>query len=134
LTESLARGQAGAAERSQGGNEFLDLDLVAVSVIGNELAQLIERDQKNADRFRAGNHLPGPDQVESVLRLVRQFANIDQVEEAGAAFDGVGRAEDPVDQVLVDVGAALLNGQQVRLDGGQMFAAFGQIVLYQLVV
>lgn len=134
MTESLARGQAGAAERSQGGNEFLDLDLVAVSVIGNELAQLIERDQKNADRFRAGNHLPGPDQVESVLRLVRQFANIDQVEEAGAAFDGVGRAEDPVDQVLVDVGAALLNGQQVRLDGGQMFAAFGQIVLYQLVV
>jgi hypothetical protein len=30
--------------------------------------------------------------------------------------------------------APLLNGQQVRFDGGQMLAAFGQIVLYQLVV
>ena len=63
-----------------------------------------------------------------------QFPDGDQIEEAGASLDGMGRAEDAVYQLLVDLGAALLDRQQVRLDGGQVLPAFGQIVLYEFVV
>ena len=103
-------------------------------MIADQLAQLVEGQQQNADHLRRGNHLAGADQVERVLGLVRQFADLDQIEEAGAPLDGMGGAEDAIHQLLVDLRAALLDGQQVRLDGGQVLAAFGQIILYQFVV
>ena len=44
------------------------------------------------------------------------------------------RAEDPVHQLFVDRRTGLFHGQKVRLDGGQVFARFGQIVAQQLII
>jgi hypothetical protein len=65
---------------------------------------------------------------------MRQFTDLDQIEEPGSAFNGVGGTENAVYELLVDLRAAAFYGQQVRLYRGQMFAAFRQIILYQFVV
>jgi len=59
----LVGGQAAGSQRRQGGDEFANLDLVALPVIADQLAQLVESHQENADNFRSGDHLPGADQV-----------------------------------------------------------------------
>ena len=115
-------------------HKFRDFDLVAFAVIPDQIAELVECQQQYADHFRRRRHLARPDQIERALRLVRQFPNLHQVEEAGAPFDRVRGPENPVYQLLIDRHSAALDGQQVGFDRRQVFVRFRQVLFDQLIV
>ena len=75
--------------------------------------------QQNADPFRGGNHLARADQRQHVFGLVRQLADLHQIEKTGSSFDRMHGPKDTIDQFLIDLRSTLFDGQKVRLDGGQ---------------
>ena len=80
----------------------------------------VARVQKEADGRVVGLPLPFPERVEQRLHLVRRLAQLREPEGAAAALDGMGRAEDRVQDLRVAAVRAqrhgpLLDGLEVLL-------------------
>ena len=100
----------------------------------NQFVQPVGGTQQYADPVRRENHLTGADQRQHVFRLVRQLADLHQIENARSSFDRMHGPKDTIYQFLIDLRSALFDGKKVRLNGGQVLAALGQVLLSQLVV
>ena len=82
----------------------------------------------------SGRHAPRADHIQYVFCLVGSSRILPRSKKPAPPLNEMRRAEDPVHQLFVDRRTGLFHGQKVRLDGGQVFARFGQIVAQQLII
>ena len=61
--------------------------------------------------------------------LVRQLADLHQLKTACSSFDRMHGPKGTIYQLLIDLRATLFDGKKARLDGRQVLAGFGQILV-----
>ncbi len=123
VRENRGRGPA-RRDRPEFFQVAADIRLVAVFRIRNERFERIGRGKERADNFRIRNQLAASDLSQNVFHLVGQFLDHLQAHEPGAAFYRVRRPIDLVYQLQVDIGAVLLDCQQIAFNVREMFKGF----------
>ena len=90
----------------------------------DQVAQVITSAQQQARQRQVDRQAPGSDLVEHTLGHVGELDDVVQAEDPGRAFDGVGRAEDGVDDFAVLRVALQLQQRAFHLF--EQFPAFGE--------
>ena len=88
----------------------------------DQAAKTIGGSQQNVDIERIGYQLVFTYLIQHAFEAVRQLIDTSQFQKAGGAFDRMNRAENRVDQVVVDVRPHRFDGQELGFDIGQVFA------------
>ena len=125
--------EVGGSQFGKGQEELGDIGGFPDGGVVDHLAELIEGREEHICDLGIGDHFPGPQHVEDRLGLVGEILDEREAEECAAALDGMGGAEDLVDELIVPVAAGLLDGQEVRLDRGEMLARLVEKLVQQFV-
>ncbi len=113
LFRRLEIGRSGGRQR---GDVVVNVFIVARGHVGDQIAQLVERQEDHVDHVRIRHQLTIADHVENIFDLVSKILDFGQTQKARPAFDGMRGAKDLVDQLNIDISSGLFDGQKIILD------------------
>ena len=113
----------------QGCYVFIDFQFVAVEYIVKEFSQTVKGLQHRINQIGRRDKLKIANHIQDIFNLMGKLLDIVQPQETAAAFYGVGRPENLIDQIFINGLSTLLDFEQIALNGLKMLLGFLHIHL-----